>query len=243
LKTVKKLFVVLRLPDGQEKQLEAREGEPMVMMDPVSAPQPVCEVLDGGAGLLAWEPGVYRATRENGTTSTWETRAPRCVSLTGTWDLSFPAGWGAPQSMQVEKLKSWTELDLAAEAQAFSGTVTYTTTFTLDPLSARSRAELDLGRVEVIASVRINGETVGTVWSPPCRLDISRVVVPGVNRLTVEVTSTWLNRLVYDAGLDEKVRKTWTISGPAKGSALVPAGLLGPVTVRTGQTLGVGMVR
>ena len=98
--------------------------------------------------------------------------------------------------------------------------------------------ELDLGRVEVIASVRLNGEPVGTVWSPPYRLDITRLVKPGVNRLSVEVTSTWFNRLAYDAGLDEKARKTWTISGPAKGRPLLPAGLLGPVEVRLGDTLG-----
>jgi hypothetical protein len=54
----------------------------------------------------------------------------------------------------------------------------------------------------------------------------------GVNRLTVEVTSTWFNRLVYDAGLPEAERKTWTISGPNKDAALQLSGLLGPVTVR-----------
>jgi hypothetical protein len=98
--------------------------------------------------------------------------------------------------------------------------------------------ELDLGRVELIAAVRLNGEPVGTVWATPYRLDITRAVKPGVNRLSVAVTSTWFNRLTYDAGLDEKARKTWTISGPAKGWPLRPAGLLGPVAVRLGQALG-----
>ena len=238
LKTVKKLFIVMRLADGQEKHLEAREGEPLALVDPAPAPPPACEVLDSGARLLAWEPGVYRATREDGTTSTWETRAPRSLPLAGPWNLAFPAGWGAPAAVRVDKLMSLTELDLPPEARAFSGTVTYTTEFTLDRLAAGSRVELDLGRVEVIASLRINGEPAGTVWAPPYRLDITSLVKPGVNRLSAEVTSTWYNRLVYDAGLDEKARKTWTISGPAKGRALLPAGLLGPVTVRVGQTLG-----
>jgi hypothetical protein len=103
--------------------------------------------------------------------------------------------------------------------------------------------ELDLGRVEVIASVRLNGQPAGTVWTPPYRLDISRLATPGVNRLNVQVTSTWFNRLVYDAGLDEKARKTWTISGPAKGSILVPSGLLGPATVRIGQILDASNAR
>jgi hypothetical protein len=47
----------------------------------------------------------------------------------------------------------------------------------------------------------------------------------------VEVTSTWFNRLAYDAGLPEDKRKTWTISGPEKGSPLRESGLIGPVTL------------
>ncbi len=205
--------------------------------DPVQTPRLACEVLSGGR-LLAWEPGVFRATREDGTTSTWETRAPQNLPVTGPWALAFPGGWGAPNTFRMDKLSSWTELDLQPEARAFSGTATYTTEFTLDRLATGSRVELELGRVEVIARVIVNGEPVGTAWSPPYRLDITRMVKPGVNRLSVEVTSTWFNRLVYDAGLDEKARKTWTISGPSKEKALVPAGLLGPVSVRIGQTLG-----
>ena len=65
----------------------------------------------------------------------------------------------------------------------------------------------------------------------------------GSNRIEIEVTNTWFNRLAYDAGLDEKARKTWTISGPAKGRPLQPAGLLGPVAVRLGQILGAGDAR
>lgn len=238
LQTVKKLFVVMRSPDGRERQLESSEGKPLALFDDVTAPPPACEVLDSGARLLAWEPGVYRATREDEAAQTWETRSPRSLPIAGPWKLEFPAGWGAPESMRVEKLASWTQLDLPPEAKAFSGTAAYSTDFTLPPLAPDARAALDLGRVEVIAAVRINGQLAGTLWSPPHRLDISRLVKPGVNHLSVDVTSTWYNRLAYDAGLEEKARKSWTIGGPAKGSPLVPAGLLGPVTVRIGQTLG-----
>ena len=243
LKTVKKLFVVLRSPNGQERPLEAGEGQPLSLVDPVPAPPPAGEVLDGGSRLLAWDSGVYRATREDGTTLTWEARATRGLLLLGPWNLEFPAGWGAPASLRVDKLASWTELDLPPAAKAFSGTATYSTEFTLNPLAPGARAELDLGRVEVIARVRVNGEAAGTLWTPPYRLDITRLAKPGTNRLTVEVTSTWFNRLAYDAGLEEKARQTWTINGPAKGRALVPAGLLGPVAVRLGQTLGAGEAR
>jgi hypothetical protein len=139
--------------------------------------------------------------------------------------------------VRVYKLSSWTELELPPAVRAFSGTATYTTEFTLEPLAVGARMELDLGRVEVIATVHLNGQLAGTAWTPPYRLGLTRLAKPGVNRLAVAVTSIWFNRLSYDAGLDEKARKPWTINGPAKGPAFEPAGMLGPVTVRTGQIL------
>jgi len=50
--------------------------------------------------------------------------------------------------------------------------------------------------------------------------------------LRIDVTSTWFNRLAYDAGLPENERKTWTISAPPKNTPPKPAGLIGPVTLR-----------
>lgn len=237
LQTRKKLYVALRLSDGQEKRLEAWEGEPLPLVDPTPASGPACEVLDGGGRVLAWEPGTYRLTREDGSTTTIETRGPRTIPLRDSWTLSFPAGWGAPDSVRIDQLKSWTGLDMPAEARAFSGTARYTTEFTVDAAATGKPMQLDLGRVEVLAAVTINGEPAGSLWSPPYRLNITRMVKPGVNRMTVEVTNPWFNRLTYDAGLPEKERKTWTINGPAKGRTLLPAGLLGPVSVRVGETL------
>lgn len=163
--------------------------------------------------------------------------APQALPLAGPWQLEFPAGWGAPAQLRVEKLASWTELDLPREARAFSGAATYSTEFTLAIPAGGAQVEIDLGRVEVIARVRINGQPAGATWISPHRYDITRLVKPGVNRLEVEVTSTWFNRLVYDAGQDEQHRKTWTISGPAKDRPPVPAGLLGPVVVRVGEVM------
>ena len=51
------------------------------------------------------------------------------IPFTMPWKLAFPSGWGAPSSVQVNELKAWKDLDMAPEAQAFSGTATYTTTF------------------------------------------------------------------------------------------------------------------
>ena len=128
--------------------------------------------------------------------------------------------------MALDALKSWTELPLGEEGRHFSGTATYRTTLRRD---AAGTATLDLGRVETVATVFVNGRKVRTLWAPPYRCQIE--LKAGENELRVEVANTWFNRLVYDAGLPEAQRKTWTIGAPKKGAPLEPAGLLGPVTL------------
>ena len=142
------------------------------------------------------------------------------------WILSFPAGWGAPASLKLENLASWTNLPIGEEGRHFSGTATYTTTFTG---KAGVPLTLDLGEVETVAEVFVNGKKARTLWAPPYRCEIGDLAKDGVNELRVDVTTTWFNRLAYDAGLPEKDRKTWTIAGPKKGTQPKPAGLLGPV--------------
>ena len=146
-----------------------------------------------------------------------------------TWTLSFPAGWGAPASIRLEKLASWTDLPIGDEGRHFSGTAAYVATFAG---KAGAPQTLDLGEVETIAEVFVNGRRARTLWAPPYRCEIGELVKDGTNELRVNVTSTWFNRLAYDAGLPEKARKTWTIAAPAKGTPPKPAGLLGPVAIR-----------
>jgi hypothetical protein len=185
------------------------------------------ELPPSGAGFVVFRSEVRGAAAEPVAASA----AGRRIEVNGPWTLAFPAGWDAPASLTLATLKPWMELDVSAAAKAFSGTATYSTTFTLDAVGTNASVALDLGRVEEIAAVRVNGQSVGTVWAPPYRVDISRAVKPGENRVEVEATSTWFNRLVYDAGRPEAERKTWTISGPSKDAALRSSGLLGPVIV------------
>ncbi|GAB3924835.1 hypothetical protein GCM10028827_13440 [Mucilaginibacter myungsuensis] len=151
--------------------------------------------------------------------------------LSNNWELSFPDGWGASKLLTVNELRPWKDLDLSAEGKAFSGTATYTNTFFNDVNYGPEKLLLDLGNVAMIAKVTLNGKEVGTVWSPPYRVDISKAITLGNNVLKVEVTSTWFNRLAYDAAQPESQRKTWTISGPPKNAALRNSGLLGPVSI------------
>ena len=85
----------------------------------------------------------------------------------------------------------------------FSGTVTYAHALNVVPesLADGKRVYLDLGRVEVMAAVRINGREVGRLWKPPFRLDVTDAVHAGDNSLEVEVTTLWPNRLIGDESL------------------------------------------
>jgi hypothetical protein len=154
------------------------------------------------------------------------------TTLAGSWTLAFPSGWGAPDKFETTELKAWKDLDLSPEAKAFSGTVSYAITFDAGQLKKDATCSIDLGRVEMIAAVTLNGKKLRTLWTPPYRLDVTDAIRPGANTLQVEVTGTWFNRLVYDAGQPEEQRKTWTINGPAKDAPLRESGLLGPVELR-----------
>jgi hypothetical protein len=154
---------------------------------------------------------------------------PRPCASPAAWTLTFPTGWGIDAPLTINQLQPWKDLPLSSEGKAFSGTATYETTIQLDAKDKHHRYTLDLGKVEEIAVVRVNGHTTDTLWAEPYETDITPYVRRGRNKVSIQVTSTWFNRLVYDAGLPEEQRRTWVINGPDKDQALRPSGLLGPV--------------
>jgi hypothetical protein len=90
---------------------------------------------------------------------------------------------------------------------------------------------LDLGVVKNIASVKLNGKSLGIVWTAPWRVEITSAVKPGTNLLEIEVVNLWPNRLIGDAALPAEQRLTRT-NIPFKSDApLLSSGLLGPVTI------------
>ncbi|MCX6879431.1 MAG: glycosyl hydrolase [Verrucomicrobia bacterium] len=52
------------------------------------------------------------------------------------------------------------------------------------------KVELDLGKVEVMAQVTLNGKEFDTLWMPPFALDLTEALRTGENKLKVLVTST-----------------------------------------------------
>ena len=82
------------------------------------------------------------------------------------------------------------------------------------------------------ATVILNGIQVGKLLAPPYRINLNDAIKKGENILEVQVTSTWFNRLVFDAGQAEEKRKTWVINGPKADSPLRASGLMGPVSLQ-----------
>jgi hypothetical protein len=159
------------------------------------------------------------------------------MAIDGSWTVDFEAGRGAPASVVLPSLSSWTT-HADAGVRSFSGTATYRNQITVAPgwLSGRARVRLDLGRLWAIGEVRLNGKPLGIVWTPPYAVDCTAALTEGVNDLTVEVTNTWFNRLVGDAKLPPSQRITRTntpTSGGKPWSALDPieSGLFGPVRI------------
>jgi hypothetical protein len=121
------------------------------------------------------------------------------TTIQGPWTLSFPPNWGAPASVQLPQLTSWTESSDPG-VKYFSGTATYSKQVAAPRAWFQSGRHiyLDLGKVRDIAEVEVNGKPAGMVWAPPYRVDVTNELKPGANQLTIKVTNEWTNRIVGD---------------------------------------------
>ena len=152
----------------------------------------------------------------------------------GRWRLTIPQGEGADSPVEMDTPQSWSSLpSLTREAQAFSGTAVYETTFNLpDDIGY----ELDLGSVETVAKVFVNGKHVSTLWCEPYRCSLAGVARKGRNSLRVEVTNNWRNRIIYDQTIPEEKRRTLMMPSPGywpdPKAPFDPSGILGPVALR-----------
>ena len=197
----------------------------------------------------AWRPGAFALVRADGHQALADARAlPAAETLQAAWQVDLSASWDQVGPITVEKLESLTAHPNPA-VRHFAGTAAYRCRFQIAPerLRLERRVWLDLGKVESVAEVIVNGKNLGTYWKPPYRVDITSVARAGDNTLEVRVTGTWRNRLIGDAkypgGFPEvaasgvrpfKPYLTANI-GVKVDEPLAPFGLIGPVRLHSSE--------
>ncbi len=152
-------------------------------------------------------------------------------AIEGPWEITFPAGLGAPDKLSMPKLESWTNNNDQG-IKYFSGTATYNISVNAPAkwFQKDVRLILDLGRVGDIAEVIVNGTTVDILWTFPFLCDITGQLKTGNNKLEVRVTNEWTNRLAGDR-LAKPGDKVLNSNLFVRGNQLNDSGLLGPVII------------
>jgi hypothetical protein len=175
------------------------------------------------------------------------------TTIEGSWTVSFDTVWGGPGTLPFTTLEDWA-LRPEDGIKYYSGIATYTKTFDLPVSTKLSKNEkflLDLGEVNNIARIQLNGTDMGTVWTAPWEVDISEVLKEKENKLEIEVANLWPNRLIGDEQLtDDEIKDgrwpEWLLNNKPrtsgryafstfkhykKDSPLLKSGLIGPVKI------------
>jgi hypothetical protein len=149
------------------------------------------------------------------------------ILFENNWKITFDKNENAT-IYTLDTLKSWTSFnDLSIKY--YSGTAKYVNHFMVKNISNINIAKISFDSIFNIATIKINGIDCGTLWTPPYELDITKALKPGENKIEIEVTNTWRNRLIGDE-LNPENKTTWYNSAfKLKNKPLLPAGLVGDV--------------
>ncbi len=224
----------------------ATPGKSAVILDPrfedragVAETREVKEGLEIRLQLPAGESCIIRTfTNRVAMGRRWQYVEPagKPEAISTAWNVRFIEGGPAlPAAFTTQNLASWTKQG-DAEAKRFAGTAVYTTEFDR-PAGETKMWQLDLGQVADSVRVKLNGQTLGTLWCPPFKLNIAQDLRPGKNTLELEVTNVAANRIadMDRRGVKWKIFRDANVAGVNGGNfdaskwASRDAGLLGPV--------------
>ena len=177
-------------------------------------------------------------------------------TLEGSWKISFDPKMGGPEEIEFADLQDWSKHEMRG-IKYYSGIATYRKTFNFSGIDKNAKFYLDLGVVNDIALVKLNGKELGVIWCAPWRIEISGALKEGNNELEIEVANRWINRLLGDKlEPDANVRKVKFENGLLGGKEFttgrytftleqalrsfnftepLPSGLLGPVKIEKVQ--------
>ena len=178
---------------------------------------------------------VFTNTRNEMTKPGYPVNFPETESimtLEGEWEVEFlNKTFGPVEPMVMGSLYDWTSSNNDA-MKYYSGTAVYRKSFVLDELPENADLFINLGEVNVMAGIKLNGIEIGGAWMAPYIVSAGDVLKTGENSLEVEVVNVWRNRLIYEKELPASQRHTFTlVDDITPGEAPQPSGLIGPVTI------------
>ena len=155
-------------------------------------------------------------------------------ALNGDWSVSFEPGRGVPEIVGFHHLVSWSDLplQLRTTAQVFlwHGHLLEDDRRSGDDIAKGAHLWLDLGDVRELADVKVNDVDLGIFWKTPFKVDVTSAIKPGRNRIEIQVTNLWVNRMIGDQQPWAMKKYAFADFMPYKAdSPLLPSGLLGPV--------------
>jgi len=216
-------------------------GKSIYLLNPMDGRQYAVQVLNQAGELttlkikLNEHGSVFVVFEQQAVSNSLPVMNPDIITVAeikNPWTVNFDTNWGGPESVVFNKLTDWSTSNNSG-IKYYSGTAKYQTSIDLTAQQTDGRTFLDLGNVQVIAKVKINGNDLGTVWKSPYQVETTGILKTGSNTIEVEVANLWINRLIGDELLHECEKFTWTTYRPYKKTdKLYPSGLIGPVTIK-----------
>ncbi len=199
------LFVVFRQPSDTAKQTVSMTQDGRELLPQLSGTgvigqtQDALPAIDFASGDI-FQSGTYVFKTAGGQQLEQKVALPAPQEITGPWQVEFDPRWGGPGVVKFEKLDDWSKRSEPG-IKYYSGTATYRKVFNWQPSAGGQRWYLDLGKVAIMAAVTLNGESLGTCWKAPYRVDVTGVLHPGENRLELKIVNLWVNRMIGDEQL------------------------------------------
>lgn len=172
---------------------------------------------------------VFRNAVENDSEGSLNFRGPvpeTVLELAGSWRVCFDPVRGGPNTIVFDQLQDWSQHEEKG-VKFYSGTACYHKHFDLEG-DTGPELYLDLGKVHDLARVILNGVDLGVVWTSPWRVQLPNSLLRGKgNELSIEVTNTWVNRMIGDEHEPEDVELIAWDPETRKGSYDVKVGSRG----------------
>ena len=129
----------------------------------------------------------------------YSVQAESSTTVDGSWEVAFAPKLDKEFTMTFEQLADFSLSD-DPQVKYFSGTATYRKSINIDGSSLQDNRKilLDLGQMNDIAEVWVNGKHSGVAWYPPYRVDITSHLKSGKNSIEIAVSNNWANRLIGD---------------------------------------------